>query len=98
MGSDPLQNDVERDRCVSRFIGTQAALEQFYWQDQFLMSGDAALVPVLLGIAFEERVRGEVRLSDETLVARRGDEVVDVLGGTVGIVPRHDGIDGIVAL
>ena len=88
-----LENDVEDDFGVGWLRYGGSAFEEFYGEDEFRIGRDFVFVPVPCRIAFKERVGREVGLRDERLVAGSSDEVVDVLGGTVGVVAGHDGID-----
>lgn len=45
---------------------------------------------VLVRIAFEERIRREIGLRDERLVARGADQVVNMLGRAVVIMAREE--------
>src|SRR5258708_611083 len=90
--SSLLQHDVEAYRGVRR-----ALLVQRYRAHQLAILRDAALAVVLVGIALEKRIGGEVHLRHQRLVAWRRDQVVDVLRGPVVVMAWHHRFNGVFA-
>src|SRR6266478_3146365 len=88
--SGSLEADVEGD-----FRVWLSLLEELDGANQLAVSADRALVIVLVGIAFEKRIGGEVDLRNKRPMPRRGNHVVDVLRGTVRIMSRQNGLDGV---
>src|SRR5215813_12498037 len=91
--SQPLKDDLEVDQRVNllRVPGNSNG------PDQLAAVQKRVAAVVAIGVAFERRVGGEVKLSGQRLVPRRSDHVVDVLADAPWIMARHNGIEPILA-
>ena len=70
-------------------------LEQPDRTNQLAVAYQRALIVVLVRVALEPGIGGEVDLCDERPVPRRGNQVVNMLRGTVRVVSGQDRLDGV---
>src|SRR6188472_10382 len=80
-----LEAQIEFDRGV----GNSRLFKQHYRTDQFAIAHDRSFAVVSVRVAFEIWIGSKIQLCNQGFVSWRRDQVVNMLCGSVGIMPRH---------
>src|SRR5436309_1344231 len=88
--SGSLEADVKGDFRVRLSL-----LEQLDRTNQLAVADQRALIVVLVRVSLEPGIGGEVDLCDERPVPRRGNQVMNMLRGTVRIMSGQHRFDGV---
>src|SRR5207302_9515425 len=91
--SDFLENNIEQH---GRNYLLRIAFEH-NWAHQLAAGNQRVTGKILIGVAFENGITGEVKLCSQWLVAGCGYQVMHVLADAVGIVSGQNALESVIA-